>query len=203
MKKTAMILSVILLLAALLVGCTEGGSTPASTDATVQSNAPVDTNAPADTQATQEDSQTEGMYVEYNGVKIALGVNFADLKDALGEQTMPDQVIYPCDGGDAYKDTMHFYPALAVTENKDGIISNIEISDVYEGECQAKLMGTITIGNSQQEAVEALGEPDNFPLAEDDYSLNYNSEDQAIMVFLDPDSDKQTVSGVSMFLIQR
>ena len=176
MKKCFLLLCAVLLMSTLLAGCGKksGGA-----------------------------KEPEGMYVTYNGAYVAIGMTFADIKDSLGEQTAPDEVILPCDGGDAYKDTMHFYNGLTVTENKDGIVSQIEISTIYEGEGDASLNGKVKIGDKQEDAVAALGEPEYWPIPDDDYALTYTEGDKHIVVFLDPDSNKEIVSGVYMTLIQQ
>ena len=175
MKKAILLLCAVLLMSTLLAGCGK---------------------------KSESAKEPEGMYVSYNGANITLGVKFADIKDSLGEQTAPEEVILPCDGGDAYKDTMHFYAGLAVTENKDGIVSQIEISTLYEGEGDAALNGKVKIGDKQEDAVAALGEPDTWPIPEDDYALTYAKDNAHTIVFLDPDTNKETVSGVYMTLVQ-
>ena len=179
MKQYLSLLCAVLALCCLLMGC-------------AADKAP-ETTQPAPAEPT-------GLYIQYQDAKLAVGIPFADVKDALGAEARPAEVILPCDGSDAYKDTMHFYGHLAVTENIDGIITNIEISDFYEGEGDPTFMGTIRLGATQEEAVKALGEPDNYPLEEDDYSLTYRKDNICTMVFLDPETDKQTVSGISMIL---
>ena len=172
MRKRFLLLCAILLMSTLLAGCgkkSEGAKEP------------------------------EGMYVTCNDAYVAIGMTYADIKDGLGEQTAPDEVILPCDGGDAYKDTMHFYKGLTVTENRDGIVSQIEVNS--EGDIA--LMGKVKVGDKQEDAVKALGEPDTYPVPEDDYALTYSTDTYYVMVFLDPDTNKEIVSGVYMTLIQQ
>ena len=196
MKKTLTLVCTILLLAALAAGCASGPKadpTPAPTQQPTQQPAPEPTQEPA--------PEFAGMYILCNGTKVTVGMPFSDVKDGLGTETRPADVVLPCDGSDAYKDTIHYYGTLAVTENISGVISNLEISDLYETEGDAALMGKIKIGNTQAEAIAALGEPSS-PLADDDYALTYELEDGVVLVFLDPETNKETVSGVSIILFQ-
>ncbi len=137
------------------------------------------------------------MYILCSGTKLAVGMQFADVKDGLGAETRPADVILPCDGSDAYKDTIHYYGTLAVTEDINGVIAQLEISDLYGDEGDAALMGKIKIGNTQAEAIAALGEPTR-PMADDDYALTYDLENGVVLVFLSPDDNKETVSGINI-----
>ncbi|MBQ6570453.1 MAG: hypothetical protein IJL87_09370 [Clostridia bacterium] len=184
MKKNLLVICVALLLAVLMVGC-GGKKTPAESQPSVD-------NTPA----------ADAMYIEFNGVKLYAGTPFADVKDALGQTTQPDEVILPCDGGDAYKDTMHFYNGITVTENVKGLISNIEVSSMDGATSEAALMGKVKLGTSQADAIAALGQPSNYPIPDDDYSLTYQTSNSSVLVFLDPDT-KETVSGITIFLVEQ
>lgn len=178
MKRTLCWMLLGLLLVTLLAGCTAntpGENTPAASD---------------------------GMYVLFRNTKVSLGMNYADVKEGLGEESGPAQDVLPCDGNEDGKTILHFYPGFAVTENVDGVIVELEISELYEGEGDAALMGKVKIGATQEEAIAALGEPNNYPLPEDDYGLMYGQGNQYIGVFLDPDSNKEIVSSISMLLME-
>ena len=190
MKKFICLICGILLLTSLLVGCTSGKTTNDSTDSNDKSNE----------SDKSKDTQPKGIYMTFNGTSFTLGMPYADVKDGLGAQTEPEEVILPCDGGDSYKNTIHHYPGFTVTENKDGIICEIDFSTMY-GEGDASLMGKIKIGSTQAEAVEALGTPDNYPLADDDFALSYSYDDKFVIVFLDSENNKETVSGASFMLM--
>ncbi len=174
MKKFCLLLTAVVLAATLLAGCSSGKKS---------SEGP------------------KGMYLQYNDAKIAIGMKFEDVKDGLGTETRTPEVILPCDGGDAYKDTLHFYPGMAVTENIDGVISQIEVSDLYEGEANATVSGKVKVGDTVETAVGALGEPVNYPIPDDEYSMTYNEGDANILLFLDPDN-KDVISGIWMTLVQ-
>ena len=193
MKKTLSLLLALLLLAALLTACAVKAPASPATELPQESNQET---APAP-------AATGGrMYILYNNTEDALGDTFADLKDSLGEEAAPAQEILPCDGSDLFKDTMHYYQGLSITENIDGIIKEIDVSDLYGDVANASLMGQVVVGDTQAKALEVLGEPDNFPLAEDDFSLTYQPDNQYVMVYLDPDNNKETVSGISMMLVE-
>ena len=187
MKKTTLLLCIALLICCLLIGCSDAKSDGKSTTA-----APETTQTPV----------PDGFYVLYNGTPIALGMKYADVKEGLGAEAAPAEEILPCDGSDAFKDTMHTYAGMTVTENINGIIKDIEISDIPVSGDEAALMGKIKLGAKQEDVVAAMGEPNNFPLAEDDFALTYRTDNQFINVFLDPDNNKETVSGVMMMLME-
>ena len=133
-------------------------------------------------------AEPEGVYVRYNGTNITAGMKYEDVKDGLGEESRTPEVILPCDGGDAYKDTMHFYPGFVVTENIDGVISEMEITDMYDAGGDAMVNGKVKVGDNQATVIEALGEPDIYPIPEDDYSMTYTNGNQLTLLFLDPDN---------------
>ena len=187
MKKTLVVMCIVLLLAALAAGC---ASAPKAEPTPAPTQQP--TAAP-----TPEPAETEGMYILCSGTTLAVGMQFADVKDGLGAETRPADVILPCDGSDAYKDTIHYFGTLAVTEDINGVIAQLEISDLYGTEGDAALMGKIKIGNTQAEAIAALGEPTR-PMADDDYALTYDLENGVVLVFLSPDDNKETVSGINI-----
>ena len=188
MKKTLVVMCIVLLLAALAAGC-------ASAPKTEPTAAP--TQQPTAEPAPEPAAESAGMYILCSGTKLTVGMQFADVKDGLGAETRPVDVILPCDGGDAYKDTIHYFGTLAVTEDKDGVIAQMEISDLYETEGDAALMGKIKVGSTQAEAIAALGEP-STPMADDDYALTYDLENGVVLVFLSPDDNKETVSGINI-----
>ncbi len=178
MKKLATILCAVLVLT-LLVGCAAK---------------PAPETEPAETP-----DAADGLYLVYNGAKLALGMSFADVKDALGEETRPADEILPCDGGDSFKDTMHHYAGMDVTEDINGIVKEIDVPGVDESS-EAAVLGKVKVGDKQSDAVAALGEPENYPLAEDDFALTYKTDNQYINLFLDPDN-KETISGMMFMLM--
>ena len=177
------------------------GSTTApveSTAAPVESTAaPVESTA-APVESTAAPDTTTGMYLLVNGARIAPGMRYADVREALGAQTAPDQELGSCDDP-TFVRTVHFYPNLTVTENPDGVIWGIELSSMYAGTGDAALLGTVGLGATLDEALAALGAPENAGRAKEDRVLIYRQDGLEICVFLDAESG-ETVSGVSMTL---
>ena len=194
-------LRIILLLTVLLVGCTAAGSpqAPASRNsfsATERKPNPAE-HTPARTESSSSIAAAEGMYMLVNGTEIALGMNYADVREGLGAETAPEQEFGSCDEDPSALKTVHFYPDLTVTEDSNGVICGIELNSLFEGEGDSALIGKVTLGTTLDEAVAVLGEPENYPLAEDDYALIYREDGQVIYVFLDVDG-KQIVSDISI-----
>lgn len=191
MKKSVWIICAALLLAVVLAACGAKGTT-------AESGKPAEPEKTAEA----ETAAPEGMYITYNGTNVAVGMKFADVEAGLGEPVSPAQDVLPCDGNADNKTIMHFYGKFAITEDNSGVIIDLEISDLFEGEGDPALMGKVHFGDKQADAVAALGEPDNYPLPEDDYALTYEFEDSFVYVFLNPDNNKDTVNGVSISLKQ-
>ena len=168
MKKILSILLVVTLSAALLAGCS-GQKKPSQ---------PEEQPAAA---------EPEGVYVAMNGVNISLGIPFADLQDKLGEESKPSETINSCDENSDWKQTMHFYDGVTVTEDKDGLIDGVEVS----GDT-ASLMGKIKIGATADEVKEALGEPDT----DAEWGIYYNSSNPWVNIYLDEETG--TVSGFAL-----
>ena len=216
MKNTARLLCLILLLTVLLSGCSaaagpetaaaprqtapvERESTPGKSDpAASGSMATPDGTTPPPDESTTAPDDTDGMYLLVNGTRITLGMKFADVREALGAQTAPDEELRNCDG--SFFGTFHFYPDLTVGENPDGLIYGIEVNSLFEGEGDAALMGKVRIGTTLEEALAVLGKPDNETTVASDCMLIYQTYDQYICVFLDADG-MDAVSGISMSLI--
>lgn len=168
-----------------------------TTDPVKSTTVPVDTT-PDPVESTSEPVAADGMYMLVNGTRIELGMKYADVKEGLGAQTAPDQELGSCDDP-TFVRIVHFYPSLTVTENPDGTIWGIELSSMYAGEGDAALKGKVKLGTTLDEALAALGEPDNSASIKDDCMLNYQQDGQIIYIFLDADSNN-TVSGISMTL---
>lgn len=179
MKKLISLLLVTLLLTALFVGCA--------------AKKPADDTAPA-SDAPTEPAASYDRYFLFNGVEVAPGVKYAEIKDALGAEIKPADDILPCDGSDLYHNIQHYHDGLNVVENKDGVICEIYV----EENSSALFMGKLGLGASPEDAIAQLGEPRNWPLAEDDYSLDYSTESVWANLFLDPDSNKTVIYSMSM-----
>ena len=167
----------------------------ATTDPVESTTVPVDTT-PDPVESTSEPVAADGMYMLVNGTRIELGMKYADVKEGLGAQTAPDQELGSCDDP-TFVRIVHFYPSMTVTENPDGTIWGIELSSIYAGEGDAALKGKVKLGTTLDEALAALGEPDNSASIKDDCMLNYQQDGQIIYIFLDA-GNNNTVSGISM-----
>lgn len=224
MKKYVWMLCFTLLLTVLLVGCSQTASRETTADVQEQNTAidskadpandtttpiernelpigssalPIEnTSAPDETTADPMDA--DGMYMLVNGIKVELGMKYIDVKEGLGAQTAPDQELGSCDNP-SFVRIVHSYPSLTVTENPDGAIWGIELSSVFAGVGDAALKGKVRLGSSLEEALAALGEPENASSIQDDCMLIYRQDGQDIYIFLDPD-DHDAVRGISMTL---
>ena len=164
----------------------------------------IPTEPASDTTAATEQSSeaeaAEGMYLLVNGVRLAPGMPYAEVKAALGAQTAPDQALDACDGSSF--GTIHFYPGMTVTENESGVIRGIECSVQFEGESDAALLGRVGLGATRAEVLAALGVPENAASADLDCVLSYRQEGLEISVcFFDADSP-DTVSSISLTQIE-
>ncbi len=142
-------------------------------------------------------SEEDGIYLLVNGAKLVLGMQYDDVRDALGPQTAPDETLGGCDG--SFFGTIHHYPDLNLTENEDGMIRGLEVYGFFEGEGDAALLGKVRLGTPPEEALAALGRPENDGTFAEDRVLNYRREGQYLFVFLDPENGN-AVSGISMAL---
>ena len=154
-KKILCVLLAVLLLAALFAGCKK---TEEKTDPT--------------------EAEEEGVFVTVNGFNLKVGVAYADVKDKLGKETAPAETIDSCDPDSDWKQTMHFYDGVIVTEDKDGNIDGIQ---VQEGD--SALMGKIRIGATKEEVKAVLGEPDT----DAEWGIYYES-DPMINFYLDEET---------------
>ncbi len=180
MKKTLTFLLAVLMLTALMSGCAMIAPSPAATAETLETSGP------------ETEGQPDEMYVLFNGTKVASGMLFTDVKDSLGDEVRPSESIGSCDENSDFLDTMHYYDGLIVTEDKDGVIRDLESN---EGN-KVLVNGKVKIGDEVSFAIEALGEP-SAPLGEDDVSINYSTEQAIVMLFFETGTDGKTISGIS------
>ncbi|MBR6881080.1 MAG: hypothetical protein IKN14_08405 [Clostridiales bacterium] len=149
----------------------------------------------AKTEASAEESEKDhdAAHVDgvvYKGVEVVMNAPFADIKDQLGDTVKPDDVILPCDGGDLYKDTIHHYEELDVTENVNGDITDIEVPvDVVPGD-DLLILGDIKIGDSIEDVLKAHPE-----FEDDEYCISYRSEGQYYCTIMKDYEAGTTVSG--------
>lgn len=184
MKKTISLLLALLLIAALFVGCSsqkkpDESKTPETTKAQTPSTteAPATTEAPTTTEARNTDP--EGIFVTVNGANVTVGVPFADLEEALGSPTAPAEVIESCDEGSDWKQTMHYYEGVIITENKDGVIDGVQV-----GDGDAALMGKIRIGATRDEVIDLLGTPDT----DESWGIMYENTSPGVNFYLDDET---------------
>ena len=170
MKKALAFLLTVLLVAALFVGC---GNTekPAET-----------TEAPAATEPVPE-----GNYVTINGQNVTIGIPFAEVSDKLGEEIRPSETIDSCDPNSDWKQTMHFYTGVTVTEDKDGLIDSIQIS-----EAGILFNGQLQVGMTSEEVIAVLGEP----VTPQPWGLYY--EDSNPYTYFSMDEDTGIIVGIFM-----
>ena len=157
-------------------------------------------DAPAPTEQNTEAKAAEGLYLLVNGARLAPGMNYADVKAALGAPIAPDQALDACDGSSF--GTIHFYPGMTVTEGESGVIRGIECSVQFGGESDAALLGRVGLGATRAEVLAALGVPENAASVEVDCVLIYRQEGMDVSVcFFDADSP-DTVSSIQMTALQ-
>lgn len=164
-KKILCVLLAVLLLAALFAGCKK-----------TEENKKTEEKKTTDPTATE--TEEEGVFVTMNGFNLKVGVPYADVKDKLGKEIAPAETIDSCDPNSDWKQTMHFYEGVIVTEDKDGNIDGIQ---VQEGD--AALMGKIRIGATKEDVKAVLGEPDT----DAEWGIYYES-DPMINFYLDEET---------------
>ncbi len=130
--------------------------------------------------AAEAQSEEQGFYVTINGTNIQIGMAFADVKDKLGEQTQPEEVMHSCDPDSDWQQTVHYYADAEVTEDKDGYINSVWV----KGET-ASVMGKIKLGTAVDDVKALMGEPSS----EDEYSLMYVAEGE-IWLSINIENDK-------------
>ncbi len=176
----------------------EQGSSPTSPASQAIPTEPAsDTTAP--TEQSTEAEAAEGMYLLVNGVRLAPGMPYAEVKPALGAQTAPDQALDACDGSSF--GTIHFYSGMTVTENESGVIRGIECSVQFEGESDTALLGRVGLGATRPEVLAALGVPENAASADLDCVLSYRQEGLEISVCFFDAENPDTVSSIQMTVL--
>ena len=171
MKKTSCIVISMLLIVAALAGCSS------------------DKKAETETAAAEE-----GVYVSINEVKVHTGQAYADVKDALGDEIKPSETIESCDPDSDWVQIMHYYAGTIVSEDKDGNIMSIEVTDREQASDAAFLCAPdpVRLGDKFEDVKTIIGEPDQ----EDEYSLFYTSGDPMIYIYLDENAG--TVTGIML-----
>lgn len=169
MKRTIAIVCTLLLLAALTVGCAK--SEPAATQ-------PAATQ-PAETQP----KEPEGVYVLVNGQYVVPDVPFADYKDKLGAESKPAETIGSCDEDSDWSQTSHFYGSVKLVEDKDGILTGIEVDGG-----DAAVNGKIKVGATAEEIKAVLGTPDT----DETWGIYYDASKPMITFWLDEETGKCT-----------
>lgn len=200
-KLTALMLALVLV-AALFVGCagqekpaestvpqTTGAekTEPAKTEAA--KTEPAKTEAPATEPAKTEAPETEPagteaqladfdeVFATINDVKVVLGAPYADVKEALGEETRPADVEGSCDPGSDWCRTYHHYEGIDVVEDQNGNVASIEM---HEPADSVAFMGKIKLGAPLDTVYEVLGQHEPiFYTTDAVYIAIYPSEDES------------------------
>ena len=160
------ILLVLLMAAALFVGC--------------QETKPGDTQAP-DTQPAQSD---ELFWFTLNGVEIHMGVPYAELAEKLGGEAKPSETIESCDPGSDWITIQHFYPGITVNEDKNGNVFGIEMSEWAVGPGDVTLNGVLKLHEATRDDVVAvLGEPEP-----NEYGIFYDWNGYNLGIYLNEDT---------------
>ena len=186
------ILLVLLMAAALFVGCqeTKPGDTQAPDTQAPNTKAPdtqaPDTQAP-DTQApdTQPAQSDELFWFTLNGVEIHMGVPYAELAEKLGGEAKPSETIESCDPGSDWITIQHFYPGITVNEDKNGNVFGIEMSEWAVGPGDVTINGVLKPGESTEEDIyEVLGKPEE----PNEYGIFYDWNGYNLGVYLNEDT---------------
>ena len=177
MKKIVFIMLAALLLAALLPGCADAKQ-PAETAAS--------TPFPQDSAA--KPAEQEDIFVTVNGVDVYTGVPYAEYKEQLGEEIKPAEEVLACDPSSDWKQIMHFYQGVTVSEDKDGLVNSIQVE---AGD--AAILGKIGVGSTREEVKALLGQPDE----EDEWSLFYSSTQPQIM-FTSSETDSDRIASFNV-----
>ena len=200
-KLTALMLALVLV-AALFVGCA-GQEKPAESTVPQTTGAektePAKTEVPATEPAKTEAPETEPagteaqpadfgeVFVTINDVKVVLGAPYADVKEALGEETRPADVEGSCDPGSDWCRTYHHYEGIDVVEDQNGNVASLEM---HEPADSVAFMGKIKLGGPIDEVYEVLGQPEP-----NEYGIFYTTE--AVYIAIYPSEDESnTVSGI-------
>ena len=181
MKKIVFIMLAALLLAALLLGCADAKQ-PA--ESLASKPAGQDTASAAEPAAPGQ----EGVFVTVNGVELCTGIPYAEYKEQLGEEIKPAEEVLACDPSSDWKQTMHFYQGVTVSEDKDGLVNSIQVE---AGD--AAILGKLGIGSTREEVKALLGQPDE----EDEWNLFYSSTQPQIM-FISSETDSERIASFNV-----
>lgn len=185
------ILLVLLMAAALFVGCqeTKPGDTQAPDTQAPDTKAP-DTQAPntqaPDTQPseTQPAQNDDLFWFTLNGVEIHMGVPYAELAEKLGSEAKPSETIESCDPGSDWITIQHFYPGITVNEDKNGNVFGIEMSEWAVGPGDVTINGVLKPGEATEEDIyEVLGKPEP-----NEYGIFYDWNGYNLGIYLNEDT---------------
>ena len=113
---------------------------------------------------------------------VSLDADFSKYAEALGGEVKASEQ-------DAeWQHTMHYYAGLTVTEDKDGKIDSILLSDETGKNDEIAFMGKLSLGMKAEDAKAILGEPDR----EDAYSMFYTGGDPWVYIYLDESTGEIT-----------
>ena len=136
-------------------------------------------DASAGSDSAGADTAADGIYITVSGQNLTLGIPYAGVKDQLGEETQPAEVLTSCDDNSDWQQTMHFYDGIIVTEDKDGNIDGVQVSGG-----DSALMGKIKIGATRDEVKAALGEPDT----DQTWGIYYTTTNPWVNIYVDEET---------------
>ena len=140
----------------------------------------ADSGEAAQTAETASEPEEAKIFARVNGQKVYIGLLFADIKDSLGDEIKPSDEILPCgDGAGDWKRIQHYYPGMYIMEDQDGIICEISMSKMHDGECEALVNDQIKLGDSIAALKELLG---TEPVQEDEYGFTSKFGEAVIQV---------------------
>jgi len=151
-----------------ITGCSAGsGSSSSSTTSTsTETTSEATSESTSETTSSESSSEAEPegdealLTVVYNGAEIKVGDKYEDVKDSLGKEKSPSDIIEPC-VEDQPEATMYYYDEMNLyVPNDTGIIKTIFTG--FDMKNIADHIGTaagIKIGDTSKKVKEVYGEP--------------------------------------------
>lgn len=100
-------------------------------------------------------------------------------EEVLVSPIAPAETIESCDEGSDWKQTMHYYEGVTITENKDCVIDCVQV-----GDGDAALMGKIRIGASRDDVIAFFGTPDT----DESWGIMYENTSPMVNFYLDDET---------------
>ena len=112
-------------------------------------------------------SEFSNYNVIYNNKEFAIGDNIKDIKEDLGEESKPSEVVKACNPYAKGENTFYYYDGLAIETNYQGIICSVSLEND-----NPSLKSGAKIGQRADEVTSIMANG-----VEDEYSLNYKVGD--------------------------